>query len=57
MSKRSCIKRQTCVPSGGMTTNDNDWQWVVQRVKTNDNEWKEMKSGTKSDNKWQLVEQ
>ena len=31
------------------TTNDNEWQRVVQRVTTNDNEWQRM---TKSNNEW-----
>ena len=34
------------------TTNDNEWQRVVQRVTTNDNEWQRM---TTSDNEWQRV--
>ena len=39
-----------------MTTNDNEWQQVVQRVRTSgtksDNEWQRM---TKSDNEWQGI--
>ena len=38
------------------TTNDNDWQQMVQRVTTNDNEWyKEWQQMTTSDNEWQRV--
>ena len=32
-----------------MTTNDNEWQWVVQGITTSD------KSGTTNDNEWQRV--
>ena len=52
---RSFLKRQTSGTSNDnewqrvvqrVTTNGNKWQWVVQRVTTNDNEWC---------NKWQRV--
>ena len=37
-----------------MTTSDNEWQRVVQRVTTNDNEWQQT---TMSDSEWQKVVQ
>ena len=40
------------------TSSDNEWQWVVQRVKTNDNEWyNEWQRMIMSDNEWQRVVQ
>ena len=39
-----------------MTTNDNEWQRVVQRKTTNDNEWQRVvQRVTKNDNEWQRV--
>ena len=43
-----------------VTTNDNEWQPMVQRVTMNDNEWQRVvqqvtTSGTTSDNEWQRV--
>ena len=37
-----------------MTTSDNEWRRVVQRVTTNDNEWQQT---TMSDSEWQQVAQ
>ena len=46
--KRSLIKRQA---SGILS--DNEWQRVVQRVKTNDIEWQRMTTSvTTNDNEW-----
>ena len=36
----------------GSTTNDNEWQRVVQRVATNDDKQRQM---TRIDNEWQRV--
>ena len=39
-----------------MTTSDNEWQRVVQRVTTNDNEWQRVvQRVTTNDNEWQRV--
>ena len=38
--------------------NDNEWQWVVQRVTKNYNEWQRVaRSGATSDKEWQGVMQ
>ena len=39
-----------------MTTSDNEWQRVVQRVTTKDNEWQRVvEQVTTNDNEWQRV--
>ena len=37
------------------TSSDNEWQRVVQQMKTNDNEWQRMTASVNSDNEWQQM--
>ena len=50
-----CEKTDECyIEWQRVTTNDNEWQRVVQRVTTDDNEWQRVTTnGATSDKEWQ----